>query len=107
MSLGVRLLQLSLLHLRELWQCGLSPVYFKLHRGSNPTRGVDVCRFSLCYAVLCKYRPCDELIPHPWSPINHLYMDSQFQNLILNWYRPQDVIREMFNQQLHELLKFT
>jgi hypothetical protein len=36
---------------------------------SNPTRGImSVCIYSVC-VVLCRWRPCDGLIPRPRSPI--------------------------------------
>jgi hypothetical protein len=34
-------------------------------------------RVFLCCAVLCRYRTCDGLIPHPRSPTKHPEADSQ------------------------------
>jgi hypothetical protein len=41
--------------------------------GWNPTRGMDVCLHLFCFFVaLCRYRPCDGLMPHPRSPTSYL-----------------------------------
>jgi hypothetical protein len=37
---------------------------------SNPTRGMDVCAFILCFCSVCKKRSFDGLIPRPRSPVN-------------------------------------
>jgi hypothetical protein len=51
--------------------------------GSNPARGVYVCQ---CFSVL----RCPESYQNVWK-------DSEFQKLILNWNRPEGLIRDTYN----------
>jgi hypothetical protein len=36
--------------------------------GSNPTQNMGVSLRLFCVVVLCRYRPCSGLIPHPRGP---------------------------------------
>jgi hypothetical protein len=47
--------------------------------GSILSRGMDVCLCLFCvYVVLCRQRPCNELIPRPRS-LTHCLQDSNLR----------------------------
>jgi hypothetical protein len=60
--------------------------------GLNPAQGLDICP-RLCCAILCRQRSCDRLITCARSPTKYL---NRFiiSEVILNWNRPQGLIRK-------------
>jgi hypothetical protein len=65
--------------------------------GSNPTRGRMYVCVSLCYAVLCRYRPCDEPIPRTRSPTKTSIKGFKVSEVSSESNRPQDLMSDTNN----------